>query len=126
MLLRYFILTLSALAFLVQGSVWGSITNLFVDEIESMDRAIAASEKRLAAQHEIKNFMLELRHLEDCVAKTENPKAEATKMVRLAEKILKVIEEEHLEGLFAPAYLEELRFYSSFARKTQLAPAKKE
>jgi hypothetical protein len=117
---------LSALAFLVQGSVWGSISNLFVDEIESMDRAIAASEKRLAAQHEIKNFMLEMRHLEDCVIKTENSKAEATKMVRLAEKILKVIEEERLEGLFSPAYLEELRFYSSFARKTQLAPTKKE
>ena len=57
--------------------------------------------------------------------KAEDPKAQAGQMVRLAEKILTMIQEEHLETLFSSAYMEELRFYSSFARKAHLAPTTK-
>lgn len=124
MMLRKSLLAILALGFLVQSTLSASIATLFVDEIEMMDKSISASEKRLEAQRQIKSLMLELRRLEDCVAKTEDSKKEATKMVRLAEKILAVIQEERLESLFSSAYLEELRFYSSFARKTHLAPAK--
>ena len=111
---------LLAITCLVQGSLLGSITNLFVDEIETMDQAITASEKRLAMQRKIKNYLLELRRLEENVMKMEDPKLQASHMVILAEQILREIQEEHMESLFSPAYIEELRFYSSFARKTHL------
>jgi len=122
MSLQKFILSFSAVAFLVQGSLSGSITPLFLDEVEAVDRAICAMEKRLAVQREVKNLMLELRGLEEDVVNSENPKEHAARMVGLAEKILAIIQEEHLDTLFSAPYLEELRFYSSFARKTSLAP----
>ncbi len=121
MLLRLFILLVPLV---MAVPVSASISNLFLDEIEAVDRTIAATEKRLAAQRQIKNSLLELRHLEDILMKAENPKEAAARMVALADKILAVIQEEHLESTFSPAYMEELRFYSSFARKIQLAPKK--
>jgi hypothetical protein len=117
MLMRFFILFF---ALVVQVDLSATIGNLFVDEIESVDRAIAVSEKRLAAQHKVKNSLLELRHLEDILVKAENPKEAAARMVGLAEKILTMLQEEHLESLFSPAYIQELRFYSSFVRKIQV------
>ncbi len=122
MLMRNFNLSLSVLVFLVQGSLSCSISSLFIGEIEAIDQAISASEKRLDAQRQIKNLIIELGRLEDGVVKAENPKSQASRMVVQAEKILTMIQNEHLESLFSSAYLEELRFYSSFARKTHLDP----
>lgn len=109
---------------LAQGPLVSVQTNFFGDEIDAIDRAIIASEKRLEVQKSIKNSMTELRQLEESVMKVDNPKEQAAQMVKKAETILAVIQKEHLEPFFSPSYLEELRFYSSFAHKTQLAQPK--
>lgn len=121
MLLRFFILFFSVSLLLHPIKGVCTIANLFVDEIEAVDRAIKATEKRLAVQQQIKNFMIELRRLEEHVLNNKESKAQAAQMVKLAEKILAIIEAEHLQSLFSVAYLEELRFYSSFARKASLS-----
>jgi methylphosphotriester-DNA--protein-cysteine methyltransferase len=126
MLLRKIISVFSLFTFLIQGSLTSSIASLFLDEIEAIDRAILNSEKRVAMQHEIKKSMIELRRLEESIVKVENSKEAASQMVHLAEKLLTMIQEERLESLFSSPYMEELRFYSSFARKTSLSPKKLE
>ncbi len=108
------------LSLFLTGNLQATIAKLFVDEIESVDRAIAASEKRLAAQRQIRIFLLELRQQEDNLLKATDPKEVASRMVTLADKILAMIKQEHLESTFSSAYIEELHFYSSFARKMNL------
>src|SRR5689334_10118632 len=107
--------------FILTKPIFSSIDKLFIDEIEAIDRAIVSSEKRLDNQRQIKNFLLELRHLEEVFLRKEDSKEAAARMVVLAEKTLRLIQEEHFESIFSEAYIEELRFYSSFTRKMHLA-----
>ncbi len=118
------ILIATSCIWLIHSSLASSVASLFLDEMESIDRAIATSERRLLAQHKIKKSMVELRHLEETIVKVEDAKISASQMVNMAEHILRMIQDEHLEALFSFPYMEELRFYASFAHKTSLSPKK--
>ncbi len=87
-----------------------------------IDDMIDRTERQLATQTELKTLMQELQQEQTRFTEGEQTRTQASRMVALADQILKMIEESHYETLFTPSYIDELRFLSSIANKKSPAP----
>ncbi len=87
-----------------------------------IDDMIARTERQLAAQTQIKALMQELQQEQTRFTEGEQTRVQASRMVSLADQILKMIEEGRYESLFPSSYIDELRFLSSIANKKSPAP----
>ncbi len=93
------------------ASSWG-------DEVSSLENLIAANEKHLLAQKQLKEKMKLFQKQKDEFMLGNQSKSHAYAMVSNAREILTTIREEHLSYLFPTDYLEELIFFSSIAAKS--------
>jgi len=90
----------------------------FENEVTSLDQLIAANEKRLLVQKELKEKMIRFQKQKQEFLQGNQSKAHTFSMVSTARQIFSGIKEEHLSYLFANDYLEELIFFSSIAAKS--------
>lgn len=88
--------------------------------IETLEQAIERTEKNLEAQKKIKKLLVELQELKKKFINNEASKEEAWRMVKRSAEILNLIEEMRLEPLFDLAFLEELKVFASYAKKTSV------
>ena len=90
----------------------------FENEVTSLDQLIAANEKRLLVQKELREKMIRFQKQKQEFLQGNQSKAHTFSMVSTARQIFSDIKEEHLSYLFANDYLEELIFFSSIAAKS--------
>lgn len=88
------------------------------DALESLEQSIECTHKTLESQKKIRDLLFEYTTLKRRFVKETSTKAEAWQMVKISAEMNKIIEQEHLGALFALEFLEELKVFSSFARKT--------
>lgn len=87
------------------------------DEIEVLDQLIAATDRKAVAQKKLRNVMIDFKKQKERFFKGDQTKKHSFLMVKTASQILRVIQENHLQHLFASDYLEELALFSSIAEK---------
>ncbi len=91
------------------------------DEIKIVDKLIRVTQEQLRKQEQLRELMLFFqKHKEEFIQGNQS-KAQASRLVRTARQIQEMIQENHLEHLFAKDYLDELQFFSSIAGKTSLS-----
>ncbi len=90
------------------------------DALESLEQSIECTRKTLERQKKLKEFLDEFTVLKKKFIKEISTKTEAWRMVKISLEMRKIIEEGHLEPLFTLEFLEELKVFSSFARKTSI------
>jgi len=90
------------------------------DALESLEQSIACTQKTLESQKKLKELLFEYTALKKKFLKELSTKAEAWTMTNISLDMSKIIKQEHLEPLFPPEFLEELKVFSSFARKTSI------
>jgi hypothetical protein len=91
-----------------------------LDGVEALEQSIERAKKNLDSQQKLKEMLVNLKELKKRFVKEETSREEAWKMVQISSQVLRLIEREHLEHLFAVEFIEELKVLSSYAKKTSI------
>ena len=90
------------------------------DALESLERSIECTKNTLENQKKLYALLREYTELKKKFLKETTTRVEARQMVNISLEMSKMIEEGHFESLFNIEFLEELKVFSSFARKTSV------
>jgi hypothetical protein len=101
-------------------AVFQSLAVPNADALESLERSIECTRNTLENQKKMHALLCEYTRLKKRFIKETSTKAEARQMVNISLEMSNMIEEGHLESLFNVEFLEELKVFSSFARKTSI------
>lgn len=90
------------------------------DAVESLEQSIEATERRLEAQRKLKTLLTDYAALKKVFLQDNPSRTDAWRMVKTAEQACKLIEEAHLQPLFAAEFFEELKVFASYATKSSI------
>jgi len=100
-------------------SLWGISKE--GEELKILDELIAASERQLALQKQLKILVANFQRQQDLFYQGQEggqqTKELASKMVNTAQEILKMSEENHYLHLFPLFFVEELKLFAGIAKK---------
>ena len=86
------------------------------DELKAITNLIETTEKRLENQKKIRELMVVFREENKAFEKGKEEKRIGYQMAKTADKIILLIEAEHLQTLFSSSYMEELIFYRNLLK----------
>jgi hypothetical protein len=87
------------------------------NEIEAMERLITLTESKLESHKKLKDLIVQFKGQQEKFLKNDQDKKSAFKMCQTASVILQTIKDNHIEHLYAPKYLDELKLFSSIASR---------
>src|SRR3989304_7230164 len=87
------------------------------EELKAITHLIEVTEKQLVNQKALKQLMITFQEQKREFLKGKEEKKIGFQMAQTAQKILSIIEAEHLRELFPITYLEELTFFSNLLKK---------
>lgn len=93
---------------------------VFGHEADTLEDLIQMTEKNLTTQKNLLKAIREYEEKQAAFLKDSNSGKLATQLVRSASHVYKQIEKEHLQHLFSPDFLRDLRFFYEIGQK-QLA-----
>lgn len=87
------------------------------NEIEAMDRLIAATQSKLQVHQQLRELMVQFKGQQEKFVRNDQDKKSAYKMCQTAAVILQMIKDNHLEHLYTPKFLDELKLFSAIASR---------
>src|ERR1700721_1448393 len=110
--MKPFIILLSALAIQTPDE-----PKLVENEMKMIEVLIQATEKNLQNQHKIKEALVEYQTLFSAYLKHSSDKETVLKAAKSADKLLALIQEDHLTDVFETNFISELTLFSQIAQK---------
>jgi len=86
-------------------------------EIATLDNLIQITEQSLHNQQGLKKLMQEYQVVHDKIMQNPDNKEELFQMIKLAQRLLNSIKENHLANAFSQDFISELTVYSQIASK---------
>lgn len=105
----------------LQSGFYAKVPIYHVDALESLEHSIQATQKRVETQKKIKQLLAEYDALQQQFLEEVSSKNDIWRMVKISDEMYKLIESEHLQPLFSPEFLEELKVFSAFATKSTIS-----
>lgn len=90
------------------------------EDLQVIGNLIASQERQLIIYHKLQSLMEEFQKEQDRFAQGEQTKELTSQMVLTASQILKLVQDHQLLHLLTPFYIEELKLFSSIAKKRSL------
>jgi hypothetical protein len=91
------------------------------EEMGALDNLIAATEKNLARQRELKKYLIEYKEGLALYLKNSSNKEVIYKTAKIASRVLELIKENYLLNTFEADFISELTLFSQIAEKRGLS-----
>lgn len=113
-----FILAFNAIALeIAADSLKKDPKELLDSQIAMLDDLIEMTTQTLQNEQKLKSLILQYQQIQEEYIKNPKDKEQIVKMVRMADQILRKMEEAHLITQFDPDFISELAFFSKIANK---------
>jgi hypothetical protein len=117
-ILSFILIPLALAAFDLPPAVEPS---LMEEEMGALDNLIAATEKNLARQRELKKYLIEYKEGLALYLKNSSNKEVIYKTAKIASRVLELIKENYLLNTFEADFISELTLFSQIAEKRGLS-----